>query len=950
VCSQASKEVSVHTSGCLNCCLVVTSQYKAKPLIIGKRTTELLLDLSCQGFAGEEYIFEGYLAQNLSLPELIFVPFISLQHLTRIPIKLLMPLVKSRRRSLYHRQGRTPLLRRPGKGDRDRPSVPGPVSTSPSEDKHILAPVAVSTNDFQNTHLIFHRPPPLEPSCTSNIIATSTNDIPGASWYSQPTLTDISIPEGLCAVSTNDYLTTSLPSQFVAADPTAWPSNVNPAAGDSPSVVYQVNIYDRSGIPSVVTAVFSNCRRSVLSSSVAAALGLSIRPLTPSHSFPTSFGVVKSMNFASQIEIGLPMPNGLESRRINGLNLVLWPLESDLPGVDVIIGLPLIEKLRKTLSISFVPETKSFLHPQLDAANPQWPHALIHQTLQKPRPCLEPLGDTTPISFDLTSTRIAQQFFGLPPQDSNSFDIYHGVQDIYTDIPVFSTNHIGASAISPRAQLSPNSTPTKKPGTHHRYWPVTKWEDESHSSISESMRTTFGCSWFEEVPSTDSSSETTFPIPTHVEAQEAKEWLSDTAFQQLYDYMMQQFCTLYRKPAYSITHTAGNQSTFSNKAPNSASGGSKSRNTSSSRSLAQKRKAAEDTSSLQDTNGIPQTSVKLMDISETRALVFACHFYKMNPTKYKRCSLKVLTRVRDIKQHHERLHRLPPYCAHCLREFEDESSRDLHKRQRFCVQVEPYVPPDGVSLAQKEALSRPVDGRKSPEEQWYSIWDIIFPSLPRPSCVYLDFELTHQTQVFRDFLSSDGPRVLREYFESTQESFWILTPEGRNAAEYQDRVLRADLEAIYREWATRFLTSHNTSLDVGVGQPETPSIHIDPEAQIQTEPRPTPAIYNRSLGNNISIIPLVPMESSFAAHPILQNDSEDTNCNSQNLAMGASHAPNVVATITQPPPALESGRTAGENLEPAGQQEVPLQQPEENEDRFSTSWYEIEESLMKMNE
>ncbi|KAI0016027.1 hypothetical protein F4780DRAFT_714314 [Xylariomycetidae sp. FL0641] len=122
--------------------------------------------------------------------------------------------------------------------------------------------------------------------------------------------------------------------------------------------------------------------------------------------------------------------------------------------------------------------------------------------------------------------------------------------------------------------------------------------------------------------------------------------------------------------------------------------------------------------------------------STARIRSLACPFHKKEPRKYPACGRHRLVRPRDVKQHIYRKHmRSNFYCPICFLDFELEKGRDDHIRKGGC-ETKTIQKLDGISGDQRKSLMRYAK-RVSPEEQWFEIWDIIFPEEPRPSSPYL---------------------------------------------------------------------------------------------------------------------------------------------------------------------------------------------------------------------
>jgi hypothetical protein len=131
-------------------------------------------------------------------------------------------------------------------------------------------------------------------------------------------------------------------------------------------------------------------------------------------------------------------------------------------------------------------------------------------------------------------------------------------------------------------------------------------------------------------------------------------------------------------------------------------------------------------------------------------LFLACPFYKFNSREHRHCcisKLRTITRVKYVyadqssschllltlsRQHLDRCHQPPIHCSSCFREFKTEERRIEHSRVRPSCTVVPVKTWNAVNTAQKQRLKARFSSKKSPEENWYIMFDILFPDAPRP--------------------------------------------------------------------------------------------------------------------------------------------------------------------------------------------------------------------------
>ncbi|KUI62536.1 hypothetical protein VP1G_09672 [Cytospora mali] len=111
----------------------------------------------------------------------------------------------------------------------------------------------------------------------------------------------------------------------------------------------------------------------------------------------------------------------------------------------------------------------------------------------------------------------------------------------------------------------------------------------------------------------------------------------------------------------------------------------------------------------------------------------ACPFRKRNPHKHQDCLKYSLHRIKDVKQHVYRRHRQPDYyCPRCSDVFETMDERDEHIRVAKCALSS--VPRfEGISDEQRQRLCKSSSRGLNHQDQWFEMWDIIFPGEERPA-------------------------------------------------------------------------------------------------------------------------------------------------------------------------------------------------------------------------
>jgi hypothetical protein len=126
-----------------------------------------------------------------------------------------------------------------------------------------------------------------------------------------------------------------------------------------------------------------------------------------------------------------------------------------------------------------------------------------------------------------------------------------------------------------------------------------------------------------------------------------------------------------------------------------------------------------------------------------------------------------------------------------------------------------------------KALTRRSNPRYTVEEQWYAIWDILFPGADRPASPYIDGVLSEEISSFQEFYQTRGAAILRE---ALQESLMHNT-STQEVQQYSDLVLRAALDRILDEW----LSAQTDDASSSSAQPATRAT-LSPSSEINANP------------------------------------------------------------------------------------------------------------------
>lgn len=152
--------------------------------------------------------------------------------------------------------------------------------------------------------------------------------------------------------------------------------------------------------------------------------------------------------------------------------------------------------------------------------------------------------------------------------------------------------------------------------------------------------------------------------------------------------------------------------------------------------------------------------------------IFACPFWKLDSQAHRLCFNKKITRISDVKLHLSRRHRLPAmdYCQRCWIAFESKAHKEKHLRypsSQGCDYI-PAARPMGIDKNMAADLHRKSKSNLSKEDQWFAIWDIVFPDKPRPSSPYINDDLSEDAMQLRETILSQWPSVIASVIDEAR--------------------------------------------------------------------------------------------------------------------------------------------------------------------------------------
>ncbi|KXJ88327.1 hypothetical protein Micbo1qcDRAFT_166995 [Microdochium bolleyi] len=168
----------------------------------------------------------------------------------------------------------------------------------------------------------------------------------------------------------------------------------------------------------------------------------------------------------------------------------------------------------------------------------------------------------------------------------------------------------------------------------------------------------------------------------------------------------------------------------------------------------------------------------------------ACPYYKYNKLRHDRCLYLQLRRIKDVKQHLRRAHNQPHFCPICGVAFAD-SRDDLneHLIARTCERREFQVP-EGVTDSHRAKFTQRVARTLSLSEQWFTVWDILFPGQPRPESPFVEGPVAEVSAEVILWWNRHGRSVVSDHIEA-----------NGGAEEFERRVRNYE-----RDLATLFVT------------------------------------------------------------------------------------------------------------------------------------------------
>ena len=146
----------------------------------------------------------------------------------------------------------------------------------------------------------------------------------------------------------------------------------------------------------------------------------------------------------------------------------------------------------------------------------------------------------------------------------------------------------------------------------------------------------------------------------------------------------------------------------------------------------------------------------------SRKQIFACPYFRNDPIRHMPCVKLALTRIKDVKQHLNRVHdRLP--CPDCVDTCAATPDEEVATRPGGACQEQRsnvVAALDRISRTQREQLSRRLNPKLSCENQWFQLWEILFPEAKPPATPYLSAPIEEIVGVMKGYWERHSSRII----------------------------------------------------------------------------------------------------------------------------------------------------------------------------------------------
>ncbi|KAK8131645.1 hypothetical protein PG984_008083 [Apiospora sp. TS-2023a] len=205
----------------------------------------------------------------------------------------------------------------------------------------------------------------------------------------------------------------------------------------------------------------------------------------------------------------------------------------------------------------------------------------------------------------------------------------------------------------------------------------------------------------------------------------------------------------------------------------------------------------------------------------------ACPFYKKDKITHSKCLNFRLSRIKDVKQHLNRKHLQPQFCARCGQQFATQESLRAHTRSGSCALAD-FMEPEGITEDQKKELGTRVGRKFGLAEQWYQVWDIVFPLLDRPISPFVESPIQEILTGFREYWAENGQSIITEHIQDTEALPYSIPHEERDLASLYSTSLQQSMTLLVNRYIDTYIAraTSQTDIDVSSIQKETRTLPV----------------------------------------------------------------------------------------------------------------------------
>lgn len=177
--------------------------------------------------------------------------------------------------------------------------------------------------------------------------------------------------------------------------------------------------------------------------------------------------------------------------------------------------------------------------------------------------------------------------------------------------------------------------------------------------------------------------------------------------------------------------------------------------------------------------------------------LWACPFYKQNRRRHQPCGRAVLKTISRVKYHLKRYHQPPIHCDRCSMIFGTEAERVEHNRQMTPCLLQAPTQWNGITESQNKELSRKTSPKQSPKENWYQIYQILFPDGTPPDSPYLEGLESYELRQIVAFADVEGPSIVTSVLAGLPEPHSLQPEELPN---YLNSVTQEFVSLLFERW------------------------------------------------------------------------------------------------------------------------------------------------------